>query len=168
MKRFYHALLAATLSVDLCHAQSIERDASWLSLAQGWEIVQSATYKGCVAIAKYKDGTTFRFGFDGIVKDYFVNFSNFKWDGYKDNETFDLQFLLGRGGRFHGSFRTTTREGMPTFESGNIKIAFIEALANASAFRIVQDRRILTGLTLGGSRRAFESMTECQKALDDR
>ena len=59
-------------------AQMIDQDIPWQEF-QDWTVFQSRVYKGCVAKASYQNGTTVRLGYDGIIKSYFVNFSNARW-----------------------------------------------------------------------------------------
>jgi hypothetical protein len=53
---------------------------------------------------------------------------------------------------------------MATFETGEIKIAFLDGLAAANSFRIREGRTQLAALSLSGSRRALNSMMECERA----
>jgi hypothetical protein len=144
-------------------AQTIERDIPWQSF-QDWNVFQSSVYKGCVATASYQNGTTVRLGFDGIIKGYFVNFSNHKWSDYEMMKNIELEFVLDGSRSFRGYFHTIQRDRMATFETGGIKMAFLDGLAAANSFRIREGRTQLAALSLSGSRRALNSMMECERA----
>jgi hypothetical protein len=81
---------------------------------------------------------------------------------------FELEFALDGSRNFKGYFHVIEREGMPTFETGEIKVAFLEALAAASSFRIREDGAQLVALSLSGSRRALNSMIDCERARNSR
>ena len=83
-------------------------------------------------------------------------------------KVFELEFSLDGSRNFKGFFHVIQRDGMPTFETGEIKIAFLDALAAASSFRIREDGTQLVALSLSGSRRALNSMVECERARNSR
>lgn len=153
------SVLFFTLNV---RAQSIDQDIVWQKF-QDWTVFQSHVYKGCVASASYQNGTTVRLGFDGIIKGYFVNFSNPKWSNYQLNKVFELEFSLNGSRNFKGFFHTIERDSSLTFETGEIKISFLGALAEARSFNISEEGNKLAALSLIGSRRALTSMVECQR-----
>jgi len=155
---------ALTMQVS---AQTIDQDIPWQNF-QDWTVFQSRVYKGCVATASYQNGTTVRLGYDGIIKSYFVNFSNRRWSNYPLMKVFELEFSLDGSRNFKGFFHVIERDGMPTFETGEIKIAFLDALAAANGFRIREDGTQLVALSLSGSRRALNSMVECERARNSR
>lgn len=160
--RMFACLLISSFLTLASHAQSLDQDVVWQKF-QDWTVVQSKIYKGCVASASYQNGTTVRLGFDGIIKGYFVNFSNPKWSNYQLNKVFELEFSLIGSRNFKGFFHTIERERLPTFETGEIKVSFLDALAEARSFRISEEGNQLVTLSLAGSRRALMSMVECQR-----
>jgi hypothetical protein len=145
-------------------AQNIDADRPWENFT-GWNITVSKEYQGCVAIASYQDGTTVRLGYDGLAKDYFFNFSNIKWRAYPLRTDYEVRFEIGRGRNLSGFFHTVIRENLPTFEIGNVKGSFLDDIANGSGFRIFQENDQLASLSLIGSRRALNSMVECEQSL---
>ena len=166
-RRALLSVIAALACASQASAQEIEKDIPWQKF-QDWTVIQSRVYKGCVATASYQNGTTVRLGYDGIIKSYFVNFSNRRWSNYQLMKIFELEFALDGSRNFKGYFHVIEREGMPTFETGEIKVAFLEALAAASSFRIREDGAQLVALSLSGSRRALNSMIDCERARNSR
>jgi hypothetical protein len=167
LKKSVLSCLAAAACTVTASAQTIEQDIPWQTF-QDWTVFQSRVYKGCVATASYQNGTTVRLGFDGIIKSYFVNFSNQRWSNYQVMKIFELEFVLDGSRNFKGFFHVIERGGMPTFETGEIKIAFLDALAAAHSFRIREDGTQLVALSLSGSRRALNSMIDCERARNSR
>ena len=167
MKKYINLLLvAAGVFIFNSHvfAQSIDQDRKWDNFS-GWTVFASVEYQGCVALASYQDGTTVRLGYDGIVQDYFFNISNNKWRTYALRKDFELRFELGRGRLLSGFFHTELRDNLPTFEIGNVKGSFLDEIAAASGIRIFEEDRQLASLSLIGSRRALNSMVECQQSI---
>jgi hypothetical protein len=58
------ALCVLALSLLLAGAQSVLAD-RLLREVRGWSVLQSDEYKGCIAIATYRDQTNVRVGYDG-------------------------------------------------------------------------------------------------------
>ncbi len=154
-------MTAASLSAS---AQTVMADRSWENLP-GWRVIASTEYQGCVAIASYQDGSTVRLGYDGIAKDYFFSISNMKWRSYPLQKDYELRFDLGRGRTLSGFFHTVTRDALPTFEIGNVKGSFLDDIAAASGIRIFEEDIQMASLSLSGSRRALNSMIECQQSI---
>ena len=154
-------IAASSLSVS---AQTVASDRPWESFT-GWKIYVSTEYQGCVAIVSYQDGTTVRLGYDGIARDYFFNISNMKWRSYPLRKDYELRFELGRGRLLSGFFHTVMRDELPTFEIGNVKAGFLDDIAAASGIRIFEEDIQLASLSLVGSRRALNSMVECQQSV---
>jgi hypothetical protein len=163
VRTFSLCLALAFLFPAFAKAQDVPFNRPWENFP-GWSIFVSTVYQGCVAVAAYQDGTTVRFGFDGMVHDYFVNFSNAKWRSYPLGRDYELRFDLGRSNGFNGFFHTIERDGLMSFESGNIKTSFIDTLAAASGIRIFDNEQLIASLSLTGSRRAINSMVECQQS----
>ena len=150
------ALTRAFLSGLICcaslvpvQAQVLEQDVPWQNM-QDWNIYQSRVYKGCVAVARYQDGTTVRLGYDGITRGYFVNFSNPRWTGYEMLKNNELQFVLDGSRSFKGYFHMIERDRLPTFETGGVNVSFLEAIAAANGFRIREGNVQLAALSLSG------------------
>jgi len=158
------SLIALSASNLQSSAQTVMADRLWENLP-GWRVFASAEYQGCVAIASYQDGTTVRLGYDGIVKDYFFNLSNLRWRSYPLMKDFELRFDLGRGRTLSGFFHMVTRDATPTFEIGNVKSSFLDDIAAALGIRVFDEDTQLASLSLGGSRRALNSMVECQQSI---
>lgn len=166
MGRSVHSLFLTVVTIifnSSVSAQIITSDRSWENFT-GWSVFASSEYQGCVALASYQDGTTVRLGYDGISKDYFFNLSNNKWRSYPLKKDFELRFELGRGRVLSGFFHTVVRDNLATFEIGNVKGSFLDEIAAASGFRIFEEDNQLASLSLIGSRRALNSMIECQQS----
>lgn len=156
--------LGLLTNVSNASAQNISSDRTWENFS-GWKVFVSVEYQGCLASASYQDGTTVRLGYDGIVRDYFFNISNNKWRSYPLRKDFELNFELSRGRVVSGFFHTVLRDNLVTFEIGNVKESFLEEIAAASGIKIFEEDNQLASLSLIGSRRALNSMVECQQAV---
>ena len=102
-KKSFLSCIVAFVCTVTASAQTIEQDLPWQNF-QDWNVFQSRVYKGCVATASYQNGTTVRLGFDGIIKSYFVNFSNRRWSNYQMMKVVELEFSLDGSRNFKGFF----------------------------------------------------------------
>lgn len=152
---------AASLCLSLLASGAVA-DSFWAEV-RGWRVVVSDEYAGCVASANYRGGTLIRIGFDGMIREPFINFSNRDWSAYPIGGAHEISFDAGRSGRFSGYFHMILRDGLPTFENGGVNGKFLDAFAAASAIKIRQDDRLLTGLVLDGSRAALDAVLACQR-----
>jgi hypothetical protein len=151
-----------TLALGMCGVVSKAAADTFWKEVRGWRIAHSDEYVGCVASAKYRDGTLVRIGFDGIIRKPFLNFSNSKWSSYPTGRTYEITFDTGRSGRFAGFFHTLLREGVLTFENGGLNDKFLDAVAGAASLNVRSENTLLTGLVLDGSRAALNETQVCQ------
>jgi hypothetical protein len=161
MMQIARAIGAAMLGLYLSFSNAAA-DSFWKEV-RGWRVVFSNEYVGCIATADYRDGTRIRIGFDGVIREPFINFSNRAWSSYATGVTHEITFEAGRGGRFSGYFHTLLRDGVLTFENGGVNGRFLDAFASASAMKIRHEDRLLTGLVLDGSRAALDTVLACQR-----
>jgi len=130
-----------------------------------WTIMgRSSEYKGCVARARYNDGTILRFGHDSISNQKFLNMSNSIWTGETLNSPQDITMDFGRYGRFSVEATFRQRDGMPTFEIGGLNDGFLDVFSAASSLAIIHKGMLLTRrpLNLAGTRRATRALQQCQ------
>ena len=151
------------LALGLAASQQVKAD-QYFGERGAWTIRFSDEFKGCVATASYKNGTSFTFGIDGITKNQFMNFSNADWDNFPLNQNYEVRFILGRYNSFNGYFHTVKRNGLPTFENGELSDKFVDAIAGASDMNMQVEGRKLAGFSLQGTRAAFEQVFACQRS----
>jgi len=155
------ALCIISLSLLLAGAQSTLAD-RLLRKVRGWSVVQSDEYKGCIAVATYRDQTKVRVGYDGVSSLVFINFSNPNWSSLPLNVIYEIGFDFENEGRFSGFFRARLRESVFTFENGKVTARFIRAFADASRVRMFIEGRPLTTLELSGTRAAIDAVEDCR------
>ena len=148
-------------------AQAVDQDVPW-QIIQDWSIYQSRVYKGCIATARYQDGTQLRLGYDGIVRGYFVNLSNPRWTGYENLKNYELFFVMDGSRSFRGYFHMIERDRFPTFETGGVNLGFLEGIAAANGVIVRLNDFQIASMSLSGSRRALSSMVDCERARQSR
>ena len=83
----------------------------------GWEIGFNESMGGCLAAAKYKDGTTVWLGFGGDENKTYIAFTNPKWQSIEADGGYEIQLVTGRriwNGKFIG-FERTNEKGVYSF-----------------------------------------------------
>jgi hypothetical protein len=134
--------------------------------AGGWTVLgRLSEYKGCVAQARFVDGTIVRYGHDGISNQKFLNFSNLAWGGGDEGSPHDLTLNFGRNGSFSVEASFRYREGLPTFEIGGLNERFIDVFSAASSLAVLRRGVLLTRrpLSLSGTRKASRILEQCQR-----
>src|SRR5512132_1467304 len=121
-----HSVIAATLaSVWLSSAAQAElRIDKAFREVSGWTIGFSEDTAGCVAAAKYKDGTTIWLGFGDDTNAY-IEFTNPKWQSINRDGEYQLRLITGRRG-WVGTFLGFERTGEKGVYSIGLKAEFLD------------------------------------------
>jgi len=154
-------LCVLALSLLLAGAQSVLAD-RLLRNVRDWSVVQSDEYKGCIAVATYRDQTKVRVGYDGVSSLTFINFSNPNWGSLPLDVIYEIAFDFENEGRFSGFFRARLRESVFTLENGEVTASFMRAFADAHRVRMFIEGRRLTTLELSGTRAAIDAVENCR------
>jgi len=155
---------AACFILSLClvsaaHAElSIDKRFGEVS---GWTIGFSEGISGCLAAAKYKDGTTVWLGFGDKAKAY-IAFTNPNWKSIERDGEYELGLVTGRK-RWVGKFVGFEREGEKGVFSSGLKAEFLEDFAVSGGVRVFLNQRSVSALSLAGSRNALSEVISCQK-----
>ena len=128
----------------------------------GWAIGFNESMGGCLAAAKYKDGTTVWLGFRGDENKTYIAFTNPRWQSIEVDGGYELQLVMGRriwNGKFIGLERTNEKG----VYSLGLKSEFISELGNSGGVRVLINRKPVSALSLDGSRDALVATANCQK-----
>ena len=131
----------------------------------GWIVERSAEYEGCIAKQAQHD-VIIRYGYDGISRMRFINFSSFSWLGWLPNSAHNLvfDFHSSRHGKHEVLATFRIREGMPTFEIGDLNARFLEILGNASLLSVYNGGIPISNrpISLRKTKDAIDLVDECQ------
>jgi hypothetical protein len=153
------ATLACLLSPSATHAE-LRIDKSFGSVS-GWNIGFSEDVAGCLAAAKYKDGTTIWLGF-GDHSNAYIAFTNPNWQSIAQNGEYQLRMMTGRR-LWVGTFSGFERTGEKGVYSSGLKAEFLDDFASSGGVRIFLNRKPLSALSLAGSSDAVNQVVSCQK-----
>ncbi len=157
---FVIAGLSAILGANAASAQaSLVIDRERVDAGQGWAVGFSEGGSGCIATARYKDGTRVWLGVSARSGRY-IAFSNPAWRSIVEGGGYEVRMLAG------GSSWRVETEGLlltdgPTIISRNIKLEVLEDIAHASSFSLELAGRKIFGGELSGSRRALNLAFQC-------
>ena len=156
------ALLSSSPVLASSAAPTLAVDKSFGKVA-GWSIGYSQSAGGCLAAARYGDGTTVWFGFGGARNNAYLAFTNARWRSVEPGQSYDLHLRARGGSNWHGSFAGFDHDGeRGLFESG-LTDKFIADLSEAGGLSVEWDGRQIASLSLVGSSDALAAVVGCQK-----
>ena len=156
------ALLSATPAFASSAAPTLTVDKSFGKVA-GWSIGYSGSAGGCLAAARYGDGTTVWFGFGGARNNAYLAFTNARWRSIEPGQSYDVHLRARGGSNWQGSFAGFDHDGeRGLFESG-LKDKFVADLSEAGGLSVEWDGRQIASLSLVGSSEALAAVVGCQK-----
>jgi S1-C subfamily serine protease len=148
-------------------ADYLSIDSARADVGRGWNVGFTRWGAGCVAAARYNDGTTVWMGFSAKFG-RFIAFTNPAWKSIEVGSQYEIQ-MQARGtrqwrGLYVGFQRGSDEKGII---SGNLKQEVLADFARASAFAVSLSGRRLVGIELSGSRNALVSALDCYRQNQD-
>ena len=145
---------------------------SWLTMdetegrVRGWTVGYSSGFAGCMATSGYTDQSTMWFG-HSLKQSYFIAITNPAWHVLKPGTTYQLELRVPNFGKWNGKFIAFEYNGTKGVFIGNLKEAFIEQFSAAMKLRLYAGETKLAGLSLNGTRAAFDAVERCRHARAD-
>jgi hypothetical protein len=142
-------------------ADYLSIDSGGMDVGRGWNVGFTQWGAGCVAAARYNDGTTVWMGLSAKFG-RFVAFTNPAWKSIEVRAQYEIQ-MRGNGtrqwrGLYTGFQRGSDEKGII---SGSLKQEVLEDFARASAFTVLLSERRLANIELSGSRNALVRAVDC-------
>jgi hypothetical protein len=135
-------------------------DSDEVDIGQGWRVGFSQSSAGCVATARYRDGTRVWLGVSAKIG-RFIAFSNPSWRSIEDGGVYEIH-VHPRGGRRWRIDVVGVQMGQDRgIMSGSIKLDVMEDIAHAAGFAVELAGRRIFGGELSGSRRALTTAFSC-------
>jgi S1-C subfamily serine protease len=158
-------LCASTGSATAAGYLSI--DSGGIDVGRGWRVGFTQWGAGCVAAARYNDGTTVWMGFSAKFG-RFIAFTNPAWKSIEVGSQYQIQ-MRGNGTReWRGLYTGFQRGGDEKgIISGSLKQEVLEDFARASGFVVSLAERRLVGVELSGSRNALVRTLDCFRQNQD-
>lgn len=129
---------------------------------RGWDVGYTRGLNGCVANARFTDGTGVWIGFSQ-KHGSFIAFTNDKWLSIEPNNNYRLEVRAQGYGVWRGTFvgfAHTTGRGLI---NGGLKTEFLIDFARAGGMTVSYDNRVITRVSLAGSRAAIEEALACYR-----
>ena len=155
-------LFFSSVSLSAPHAEGRLNIDKAFGQVSGWTIGFSESTGGCLATATYRDETTVWLGFSAGRDRAYIAFTNPKWQSIEVGGGYDLQLLMSRG-NWKGQFFGLERKDEKGIYANNLKTGFIEDLAESGGVRVLLNRRMVSAVSLDGSRKALLAAISCQR-----
>jgi S1-C subfamily serine protease len=160
LSRFALAVVAALATAGGAAAQ-LSLDADIVNV-RGWDVGYTKTMNGCVATAKFTDGTEVWTGFSQKYG-AFLAFTNDKWQSINPNGNYQLDVRAQGYGVWRGAFAGFAQGSGRGLISANLKTDFLLDFARAGGMTVAYQGRDITRVSLSGSRAAIEEALACYK-----
>lgn len=129
---------------------------------RGWEVGYTRGLNGCVATAKFTDGTGVWVGFSQ-KHGAFIAFTNDKWQSIDQNASYRLEVRAQGQGLWRGTFVGFEHGSGRGLINGGLKTEFLIDFARAGGMTVSYDNRVITRVSLAGSRAAVEEALACYR-----
>ncbi len=156
------AVLVPLLLNPSARAQSALAFDEQVGSVEGWQIGYSKGLAGCFAAATFSDETTIWLGY-GSKLEFYIAFTNAKWQSIQAGNTYDL-IVYPRGyGRWNGRFLGFQWGSDRGVIISNLKQKFLLDFAGASGMSLNTSQSRIAQLSLAGSRAALGEVLNCQR-----
>lgn len=136
-----------------------------------WEIAIDPTIQdGCYAVATWNGGTVLRIGRNPQKDNFYFLIGNDKWASLQPNEPYDIEIRFGnRAGWDVAATGLQFNPGETVYlHAESTKMEFIDEFQRALNMRISYQGAEIDNLKLTGSRRAWDEVEVCQRAVASR
>lgn len=145
-----------------------ERAAAQLSIDEdvqdirGWSVGYTRGLNGCTATARFTDGTSVWIGFSQ-KHGAFIAFTNEKWQSVQQNNKYQLEVRAQGYGLWRGEFVGFTQSNTRGMINGGLKTEFLIDFARAGGMTVSYENRVITRVSLAGSRAAINEALDCYR-----
>lgn len=129
---------------------------------EGWSIGYSTSAPGCLASAKFSDGTTVWLGAVTKEDTFFLALTNPDWASIENGKSYSLRFSFVGAGRWQGKFDGLTRGGEKGVIASGLKEGFVVSLIRSPGVAVSLGQNTFAKLSLQGSPAAFAAIMKCQ------
>lgn len=162
LSRLGLAAIALAAGIQAGRAQALLSLDEDVSDVRGWDVGYTRGLNGCLAMAKFTDGTGVWVGFSQKYG-AFIAFSNDKWQSIEASRDYRLEVRAQGYGLWRGNFSGFTQGSGRGLINSGLKTQFLIDFARAGGMTVSYDNRVITRVSLAGSRAAIEEALACYK-----
>lgn len=134
--------------------------------AEGWAVGYNNALQGCLAKATYQDDTTVWIGYSGKLQ-FYVAFTNPAWRSIEAGKSYAMRIEARGLANWKGTFAGFDHNGERGVINSNLKREFLLDIAATSGIALKLGDKLITRVSMAGSRAALNEMLSCQRSHPD-